>query len=66
MIKVTCDRCKKEVKEFLISEGYTGGYYQVTFPSYWNKFANEGEDQVCDSCMHKDERYMEVYGKQNG
>ena len=66
MITITCDRCKLEVKDFIIGEASTGSFYQVRYPGYWSKFANEGESEICDSCMHKDERYIEVYRRSNG
>lgn len=41
---------------------FTCGYYNVRRGTYWHKFANEGELQVCDNCMWDDPRYIAVYG----
>ncbi len=40
----------------------TSGYYLTPAGSYWSKYANEGENIVCDQCMWNDDRYIQVYG----
>ena len=68
-INITCDRCECVIEGILDAvplSGYpsrvTGGYYDVT-SGYWNKFAKEGESNVCDSCMHSDENYIHCHGR---
>ncbi len=68
-INITCDRCNSIVEgtidDIPVSGEKvkcTGGFYDVT-EGYWNKFANEGEKRVCDSCMHSDLRYIKNYGE---
>jgi len=52
---ITCDRCGKTVHGVIIEEEglpkITGGFYDVTPPSYWGMFAFQGEQTVCDACM---------------
>lgn len=64
-VTVTCDRCHKEVKGMIYTEEAqfkgTAGFYKVD-NGYWNRFANPGENIVCDECMFKDSRYQEIYG----
>lgn len=60
-VTVQCDRCEDWV-EGVESIFMTGGYYNTGPNSYWNRFANENELVVCDPCMHKEPRYLEVYG----
>jgi len=60
-IKVICDRCK-EIAGFPPDpgSGFTAGYYNA---KAWARFANPGEEHICDSCMWDDPRYIAVYGK---
>lgn len=60
---IICDRCKKPIDGFR-SEGATAGFYDTSAPEPWGKFANPGENNVCDNCMWSDPRYQAVYGQQ--
>jgi hypothetical protein len=58
---IHCDRCKKKV------EGdwhllWTSGFYDVSPPSSWAKYARPYETIVCDCCMWKDPGYIKDYG----
>lgn len=59
-----CDRCKKKIPHFVppTGDGNTAGYYLITKDNGWSFTANEGEAIVCDSCIHEDTRYIEVFG----
>lgn len=62
----TCDRCRQPIKDFspprATEEGqWTSGYYVVT--GYWQRYANLGEETVCDNCMFTDPRYIAIYGR---
>jgi len=60
MNKFTCDRCKQEKdgSEFTSPDGitYTQGYYRRNQLS-WESYFNDGENIICDNCMHFDVRY---------
>lgn len=60
MSTVHCDRCQSDVEGYIDPEGWSAGVYVTT--SYWSKFANPGEKQVCDACMWADPRYIAKYG----
>jgi hypothetical protein len=63
-VKMKCDRCQNEVEVFS-EDGFSIGYYETGLGSNWKRFANAGEQLVCDKCMWKDERYIAVYGKRD-
>jgi hypothetical protein len=60
---VTCDRCRKIVQGFR-GHGCTSGFYERDgHPSTgWGRFMNDGENRLCDACMHADPRYLALYG----
>jgi hypothetical protein len=62
-ITAPCDRCHEPIDGFR-TERETAGYYD-TSSEYWQQFANEGEEKVCDRCMWTDPRYVAVYGETN-
>lgn len=60
-----CSRCKMDLFDLLMrnsTKGMTVGYYEVK-EGQWARFANPGERYLCDACMWKDPRYIEVYGE---
>jgi hypothetical protein len=59
---VFCDRCKEEVGPESPTGEFTSGYYKVS-KDLWDRYANAGENHVCDHCMWHDERYRAEYGK---
>ncbi len=59
-VEFTCDRCG-ETKEGMSSlPEWTAGFYALDDLG-WAKYANEGEEILCDACMHSDERYLADY-----
>jgi hypothetical protein len=63
-VTVTCDRCGKEVSG-MEGANATAGFYRVT-EGIWHKYANEGEEVLCDSCMQSDPRYLADYPSPTG
>lgn len=66
-VTVTCDRCKRRVDGYYQRgrdgvSGATGGYYETSQAEPWGRFANPGEEVVCDECMLADPRYIAAYG----
>lgn len=68
---ILCDRCGLTVNGLVSSfdyqgklVNYTGGFYDVTEGS-WGYFAQDGEESICDNCMHSDPEYQRIYGKTN-
>ena len=62
LVTVICDRCKRSI-EGLRTGSATGGFYDIEAGGWWAGFADPGEKNVCDDCMHSDPRYVAVYGK---
>jgi hypothetical protein len=64
-----CSRCNVSIEvETDPDEIFTRGYYDVRptdSPAGWDKFANPGETILCDACMWRDPRYIEVFGDMN-
>jgi hypothetical protein len=60
-VKITCDRCHKEV-DGMETDYCTGGFYKVE-NSYWSKFAYTGETKVCDRCMWEHPMFIQIYGR---
>jgi hypothetical protein len=61
-VRVKCDRCKRIIDG--IEDDYcTGGFYRITPGTYWARFADQGEEVICQDCMLQDERFIAVYGK---
>ena len=56
-----CDRCGEAIDGFETDHG-TMGFYRLTLPSIWARFARSGEKVICDDCMFEDERYRRDYG----
>ena len=57
---IKCDRCGKSIETV---EGFvmTSGYYNVTgYP--WKIFAKNGEQKVCDECIHNSMEYKRMVG----
>jgi hypothetical protein len=61
-VTVSCCRCHREIHGIQNEHG-TGGFYAVGI-GQWATMSNPGEKIVCDSCMHRDLRYIAVYGPQ--
>lgn len=66
IVKITCDRCGKEVEGTIDrcpSTGTitTGGYYIVSEGSNWNEYQRDDEEYICDECMHEDPFYKKLY-----
>lgn len=64
-VTVKCDRCKRLIVGWQSTTPLTStaGFYRILTPGLgWGKFANPGEQIVCDSCMQHDPRYLAVYG----
>lgn len=67
-INLKCDRCGEWV-EGLLTREFTAGFYNVTQPhdesghsgGAWQQFGREGEEYICDHCMWRDPRYIEIY-----
>jgi hypothetical protein len=60
--EIVCDRCGAIIEDgFRDESGMTAGFYDVTGTAF-KGFANPGEKDVCDNCMHKDPRYIAEYG----
>ena len=64
-IRITCDRCGKEVEgtlDLCPSTGVviTGGYYLVA-EGNWKEYQRDDEEYVCDDCMHSDPKYKQLY-----
>ena len=59
-VEFTCDRCGETKQGMLLPEG-TAGFYPTDKELGWAKYANEGEEIVCDACMQSDERYLADY-----
>ena len=59
-VEFTCDRCKETKEGMLLPEG-TVGFYALDSELGWAKYANEGEEILCDACMQLDERYLADY-----
>ena len=59
-VTIICDRCKNIVEGYK-SPDFTGGYYVTSPDSYWNKYANEGENVLCDNCMWDSPEYQKDY-----
>ena len=59
---ITCDRCRKTIYGWNDPGVATGGYYETHPGSGWSKYANVGENIICDSCMWLDPRYVSDYG----
>jgi hypothetical protein len=66
-VTVICDRCGRRVRglRFLDPPG-TSGFYDTGAGSGWARFADPGENLLCDSCMWLDPRYASQYGRQMG
>jgi hypothetical protein len=63
-VNIVCDRCKQEIHG-MREPGMTASFYDVTgLP--WSKFADSGEQVICDRCMWNDARYQADYGVQHG
>lgn len=63
-IHIVCSRCRKVVIDAAKEcNGTTAGYYEVA-RGQWRKFANVGEQYLCDACMFADPRYIAIYGGQ--
>lgn len=60
-VRVTCDRCKSQINGLEIPGHATAGFYRTGAGSMWSKYADEGEDVLCDSCMQADPRYEADY-----
>jgi hypothetical protein len=58
---IICDRCGDLIDGFR-GEHATAGFYDTTGDSWWSKFSNPGEQNVCDACMWADPRYIAEYG----
>jgi hypothetical protein len=61
-VVVVCDRCHETVHG-LEGEEYTAGFYRTELGTYWQRFANPGENVVCDACMGVDPRYQQQWFK---
>lgn len=59
-VEFTCDRCGETKQGMLLPEG-TAGFYATDEELGWSKYANEGEEIICDACMQSDERYLADY-----
>lgn len=67
-IKIKCDRCGEWV-DGLLSSLFTAGFYNVTQPNEelgtrggaWSQFGQPGEEYICDHCMWRDPKYIEIY-----
>ena len=59
-VEFACDRCYETKKGMLFSGG-TAGFYATDEELGWGKYANEGEEILCDACMQSDERYLVDY-----
>jgi len=59
-VEFTCDRCGETKQGMLLPEG-TVGFYALDDELGWAKYANEGEEILCDACMQLDERYLADY-----
>ena len=58
-MKLTCDRCHANFEGFK-TEHFTAGYYEM---DAWSDFRQSPEEQkVCDECMFKNPKYIEIYG----
>lgn len=55
-----CCRCKTWMTDCTVYEeaGVTAGFYKA---EWWPDFANPGEVNICDDCMHKDPRYIQAH-----
>jgi hypothetical protein len=61
---MSCDRCRETFEGFDFPGGMTGGYYLME--GDWASFKDHvDEEVVCDNCMFKDHKYIEIYGKHN-
>ena len=63
-MEIHCNRCTKNLTLFvkLAKNDITLGYYGVS-GGFWSQFADKHETYVCDECMWKDQRYINVYGR---
>ena len=61
IIEIECSRCHKKVEGWKDNIA-TAGFYIVQKGNYWSKYANEGEEYLCDECMFKEPRYIADYG----
>lgn len=61
MSQIQCDRCHEWV-DGEVHENFSCGVYVTSGEGYWSRFANPGEDIVCDNCMWADPRYIALYG----
>lgn len=61
-IKIECDRCHNIIEGFVQEGVATSKFYDVSPGQGWDKFANPGENNVCDRCLHQDARYRASYG----
>ncbi len=68
---LTCDRCKCIIKDaHMVAGAFTAGFYftlnKTTCNDWgWLAEAKEDEDIICDDCMFKSPRYIEVYGRRD-
>jgi hypothetical protein len=58
---LNCPRCALPIHGWE-SNGATAGFYYTHEGTYWNRYANRGEDVLCDECMFRDPSYRWDYG----
>jgi len=73
---MSCDRCHNDFEGFKAKGGpelkdmITAGYYDLSgddkIDYSWAKFRQHPDEKVvCDECMFKDPKYIEIYGRHN-
>ena len=65
LTELRCDRCHQKFQGFMIEE-FTAGCYLRQGKQYngqtWGEWMVEQENVICDTCMHRDIRYVSRYG----
>ena len=59
LVDVICDRCGRTVHGLEVKGYGTGGFYRAG--GDWEKYMREGEEIICDDCMHHEPKYRAAY-----
>jgi len=59
---IHCDRCRRKADGFVDADGTSGGCYDVSPGSFWDRYARPYESVICDRCMWCDPRWVADYG----